>query len=191
MDKVALGARLQKKNEQMSAGILMASYTSQHLIPLCHLLKKGLLTKVREQQGGYRYVTSHEQALALGVTQDVSLPAGMKPGQTTAFARRMRCSCCGWQPGFSVTWTSFKDIFRMFELSLADVKSVKLWIDQGWVRMSRIELGVREDTVIETPVISPTLPWTANPGLEVGNIQDVQVSANPVTGIEVAKGQPC
>ena len=49
-DKVALGARLQKKNEQMSAGILMASYTSQHLIPLSHLLKKGLLTKVREQQ---------------------------------------------------------------------------------------------------------------------------------------------
>ena len=68
------GARLQKKNEQMSAGILMASYTSPHLIPLCHLLKKGLLTKVREQQGGYRYVTSHEQALALGVTQDETRP---------------------------------------------------------------------------------------------------------------------
>ena len=84
---------------------------------------------------------------------------------------------------------SFKDIFRMFELSLADVKSVKLWIDKGWVRMSRIEPGVCEDTVIETPVISPTLPWTANPGLEVGNIQDVQVSADPVTGIEIAKGQ--
>ena len=31
-----------------------------------------------------------------------------------------------------------------------------------------------------------------NPGLEVGNIQDVQVSADPVTGIEIAKGHfPC
>ena len=176
-DKVALGA----------------SYTSQHLIPLCHLLKKGLLTKVREQQGGYRYVTSHEQALALGVTLDVSLPAGMKPGQT--FLGNCICPAHALQ----LLWVaarilghmdrSFKDIFRMFELSLVDVKSVKLWIDKGWVRMSRIEPGVCEDTVIETPVISPTLPWTANPDLDVGNIQDDQVSADPVTGIEIAKGQ--
>ena len=192
-DKVALGARLQKKNEQMSAGILMASYTSQHLIPLSHLLKKGLLTKVREQQGGYRYVTSHEQALALGVTQDVFLPAGMKPGQT--FLGNCICPAHALQ----LLWVaarilghmdrSFKDIFHRFESSLVDVKSVNLWIDKGWVKMSKIEHEVREDLVIETLVISPTLPWTAHPGLEIGQIQDALVSADPVIGIEVAKGQ--
>ena len=84
---------------------------------------------------------------------------------------------------------SFKDIFHRFESSLVNVKSVNLWIDKGWVKISKIEHEVRKDLVIETLVISPTLPWTAHPGLEIGQIQDALVSADPVIGIEVAKGQ--
>ena len=47
--------------------------------------------KVREQDNGFRYVTSHEQAIALGVTQDVSLPVKCSQVRDSRFIGNSIC----------------------------------------------------------------------------------------------------